>query len=133
MLLRPPRAGGPIRAARRIAKSRSGLAGREDGSVTSPGWRAPAGGIDTTISAKSSPRPLEPPNMTPGGSSTGARVVATRRSTWLAPGALGPTTRVPYGRLEQPAVIADSAITQTKAARDRAAVPLSGALMQRHK
>jgi hypothetical protein len=51
--------------------------------------------------------------MTPGGSSTGARVVATRRSTRLASGALDPTTRVPYGRLEQPAATADSAIIQT--------------------
>ena len=37
----------------------------------SPGWRALSGGIDTTMSAKSSPRPLDPPNMTPGGSNDG--------------------------------------------------------------
>src|SRR3984957_19826076 len=121
-----------MRSARRIVKSRSGLAGTEDGSVTSPGWRAPGGGIDTTISAKSSPCPLDPPNMTPGGSRTGARVVATRRSTWLASGALGPTTRVPYGRLEQPAAVPHSAIIQMTPIWGRAAVLLSGARSQSH-
>src|ERR1700677_3576565 len=119
-----------MRSARRITKSRSGLPGSDDGRGMSPGRRALAGGIDTAISAKSSPRPRDPPNMTPGGSSTGARVVATRRSTWLASGALGPTTRVPYGRLEQPAAIADSVITQTTLVRDRAAVLLTGAQRQ---
>jgi len=44
--------------------------------------------------------------MTPGGSMTGARVVATRMSTLEAPGALAPTMRSPNGRLEQPAISA---------------------------
>src|ERR1700733_10785467 len=86
------------------------------------------------MSAKSSPRPLAPPNMTPGGSSTGARVVATRRSTWLASGALGPTTRVPYGRLEQPTTIAASPIAQKTPTLDRSAASFpSGARRQRDK
>src|SRR5574337_758726 len=41
--------------------------------------------------------------MTPGGDTTGARVVATRRSTVDAPGAVVPTTRSAKGRLAQAA------------------------------
>ena len=58
--------------------------------------------------------------MTPGGSTTGARVVATRMSTLLASGALDPTMRVPYGRLEQPAASAASPTIQRT--RDQRAI-----------
>ena len=79
------------------------------------------------------PAPSRSAEHDAGGEMTGARVVATVRSTRLASGAPATGTRVPKGRLAQPAAIVVSAIAKKTPTRDRRARgPLTGARRARH-
>ncbi len=100
-----------MRSARIVTKSRAGSPGGAAGHCTSPILRTASGGIETAMSAKARPIARSPPNITPAGSVTGARVVATSMSTTSVSGALccDATMRLPIGRPAQPAT--SSAIT----------------------